>query len=291
MHLVCSLINWMCVSPCNCFLAVQEEQAQAMFANAKQVLDQFLRKSRIQGFGCWAGCLGHRVLGLLGFWLSWCNNNVSSSTWMACISNGDFFLDMGEGRVEASDVTLFQALWTSHWLQGYFSPHYKSHCCWPICISTAISTGSHQPSSWWVALLPDIWLAISHVHHYCWVFGLDALHSPSCAAIIHYLPFLSPKKGSTQIIQLKTWKGSGKKQLLWSLTHCWFLIEGKEVLQSVCMTSSSMSQRHISLRALICIFQLFGKLSFLALFCQLWVVIWCRCALQEGYWWGSARCS
>jgi hypothetical protein len=67
MHLVCSLVNWMCVSPCNCFLAVQEEQAQAMFANAKQVLDQFLRKSRIQGFGCWAGCLGHRVLGLLGF--------------------------------------------------------------------------------------------------------------------------------------------------------------------------------------------------------------------------------
>jgi hypothetical protein len=32
-------------------LGVQEEQAQAMFANAKQVLDQFLRKSRIQGFG------------------------------------------------------------------------------------------------------------------------------------------------------------------------------------------------------------------------------------------------
>jgi hypothetical protein len=79
--------------------------------------------------------------------------------------------------------------------------------------------------------------------------------------------------------------------MLWSLTHCWFLIEGREVLQGVCMTSSSMSQRHISLCALICIFQFFGKLSFLALFCQLWVVIWCRCALQEGYWWGSALCS
>ncbi len=184
--------------------------------------------SRALGVGCWVGCSGHRVLGLLGFWLSWCNNNVSSSTWMACISNSDFSLDMGEGRIEASDVTLLQALWTSHWLQGHFSPHYKSHCCWPICISTAIGTGSHQPSSWWVALLPDIWLAISHVHHYCWVFGLDALHSPSCAAIIHYLPFLSPKKGSTQIIQLATWKGSGKQQMLRLLTHCDFsLKEGK----------------------------------------------------------------
>jgi hypothetical protein len=38
----------MCVSPCNCFLGVQEEQAQAMFANAKQVLDQFLRKSQLK---------------------------------------------------------------------------------------------------------------------------------------------------------------------------------------------------------------------------------------------------
>jgi hypothetical protein len=33
--------------------------------------------------------------------------------------------------------------------------------------------------------------------------------------------------------------------MLWSLAHCWFLIKGREVLQGVCMTSSSMSQRHI----------------------------------------------
>jgi hypothetical protein len=57
------------MSPCDCFLGVQEEQAQAMFANAKQVLDQFLRKSRIQGFGYWvlAGVFKSEGFGFIGF--------------------------------------------------------------------------------------------------------------------------------------------------------------------------------------------------------------------------------